>query len=541
MNDGGGVDPTYQHLVTDFIDETLPLAEAAGALVLELERAWSLPDLPVQVVAELRSRVHTVKGNAAMMGLTPLADAAHAIEDLVAVSLELSRPRPRRPVELMLAGTDLLVRMTRTAGDGLDAEAAGAFRRAAMDPLAAPEVRPHLPGRTSSSLASTSTVRVDFNRLDELLAAVGEAAIGHATILRILRTLRPHAGELPGWAELEPAALALARTLRIMRRGLLEVRLVPLSTLLARFPRHVRDLAHERGQPLALAITGAETPIDKGIVDRLGEPLMHLVRNAVAHGIEPAEERRRVGKPVEGQLRIAARLESGHVIIEVGDDGRGLDDAAIRAKARALGLGDGDASFDDARQLIFRSGLSTADGVTQLAGRGVGLDAVAAALRGLGGSIDVDSTPGRGCVFRLSVPVSLLLVRGLLCELGGESLLVPAAAVAEVVALDAATRRALARHQTLTWRGQPLGVLDGGALLGLGRTGGRSVCMVLSAGQRRRGFLVDRVVGHQEVVVQPLASPVGRPRHLAGATILGSGAVALILDAARVVGERACA
>jgi two-component system chemotaxis sensor kinase CheA len=498
---------SFRHLVQDFVDETLPLAEAAAREVLDLERAWAEPALPDAVLGPLRSHLHTVKGNAAMMGLDAVANVAHALEDVLAMCAELPAPRPARTVDILLRGADLLCGMVRAAARG-----------------GGPGVDEQAPLAVAAAGSAASTVRIDFGRLDELLAQVGEL---QSTAGALRAALGAHAGDVA----LETGLAALDRTGKALRRLLLEARLMPMSTLFARFPRYLRDLSRARGQALRLETVGGDVPIDKSVIDRLGEPLVHLVRNAVAHVLEPPDERRRLGKPVEGTITLGARLEGSQAVVWVADDGRGLDEARIAARARAIGLPVDGLAPAELRRLVFVPGFSTAERISDLAGRGVGLDAVGAALHALGGSVDVDSRPGAGCTFSLAVPVTLVLLRGLLCSLGGEPLVVPAAAVAEVVALGRD------RPTLLPWRGALVGVVSAAALLGDAAAAprGPAVALVLQAGARRRALVVDRVLTQLEVVVQPLPPPLGRLRWFSGATVLGMGAVALILDAARVV------
>jgi two-component system chemotaxis sensor kinase CheA len=270
--------------------------------------------------------------------------------------------------------------------------------------------------------------------------------------------------------------------------------------------------------------------------------MVHLVRNAVAHGIEPAAERLRAGKPVEATLRLSAQLVPGGALIGVADDGRGLDVERIVARAVALGWASPPASAEDAERLagevIWRAGFSTASEVSTLAGRGVGLDAVTTALHGMGGSIEVTSARGRGSQFLVRVPTSLALARGLLCHAGGQRFLVDLAAIRESVRVRAGALERVERQRLLPWRGGLITIADPGEPFGVGLESPTPSCLVLESGSRRRGLLVDRTFGQLEVVVQPLAPALGRPRFFSGATILAGGDVALVLDAARVVEER---
>jgi two-component system chemotaxis sensor kinase CheA len=307
-----------------------------------------------------------------------------------------------------------------------------------------------------------------------------------------------------------------------------------------RFPRLVRDLAHAAKKPVRLVTSGGATPLDKAILDRLGEPLIHLLTNAVVHGIESPEERARAGKPAEATLDLRATSESGRVIIRLTDDGRGLDDARILAKAEALGLEVRAAEPEQLRALIFLPGFSTVQEVSSLAGRGVGLDVVATAIRELGGTIEVSSRPGQGVSFTLSLPLTLAILRSLIVEVDRERYAVPLSHVTATVRTEPDTIHEINQKGVALWRGDLIHVADGGEMLGTGAApnGSRRFYVVLGTGARRRGILVDRLIGHQDIVVKSLDTTVGRPDVVSGTTILGDGRVACILDVVRILDQR---
>jgi len=320
----------------------------------------------------------------------------------------------------------------------------------------------------------------------------------------------------------------------------MQTRLLPIATVFGRFGRAVRDLARDEQKRVRLVTEGDETLLDKTILDRLGEPLVHLLSNAIVHGVEPEAERVAAGKPPEATVWLRATALADRVQITVTDDGRGLDRERILAKAQALGLDVPSTDRDAVHALIFVPGFSTADRVSQVAGRGVGLDAAAAAIHALGGGIEVASERGRGTTFRLSLPLTLAIVRSLIVEIDRERYAVPLSHVAETVRLEAGTLHEINRRGVAMWRGSAIHIADGGQLLGTGvtRTAPRNYFVVLFAGPRRRGLLVDRLMGHQDVVVKGLDPTLGRPDVVSGATILGDGRVACILDAAGIVALR---
>ena len=607
------MDQTFLALIQDFVDETAPLAEAVADAALELGKRWAQGEHAPQLFQRVRSDLHTLKGNSAMMGFSPIQAAAHALEDVCGAIKDEPGFRSLDTAQLLVDGAEALMAMISAAAKGdVDARlaeslmarvrehlaagpavvAAGASSSAggasslsgvvtlpampsgvmnvppmplpaapvvaaapppsALSNLAgAPPVTVPAPGPAVASAAgaalddargggdavvASDSIRVDFHRLDEMLELVGEAVITQGSLLQDARDLG-QASDLG--ARLEGHVVELGKTLRELKETLMKTRLLPVSLLFARFARYVQKLAHERGQPIRFVTSGGETPIDKTIIDRLSEPLMHIVRNAVAHGIEPPDERAAVGKPIEATISLLADYAGERVTISVADDGRGIDVQAVLAKARALGMEVGALSDEDARRLIFSPGFSTAKEVTQLSGRGVGLDAVAKVVQNLGGSVDVDSVTGRGTLFALDLPLTLAVVQGLVFEVDGERFAVAMTSVHETLRADAQLLRSVGRVGMLDLRGELTPVVDAGTLLGTTEHGGRrAYLIVVASGVRRRGLIVDRLLGFQEIVVKTLDDTLGRFQLISGATILGDGRVALILDPSGIVQQR---
>jgi two-component system, chemotaxis family, sensor kinase CheA len=535
----------FGDLMHDYIVECLPLAEQVADAFVELERQWSAGEPADDILASVKGRLHTVKGNSAMMGLRPMQDLAHALEDACALLSGAPARRDEEAAALLVAGAGLLVELVREASPETDPAAAEAFvgrvrgYLTASDPGTAPTPDRRRSDRRTVATQSEagSVVRVDFRRLDTLLEVLGEGLIQHSTLVDLYRRLLRRLGPCAELGELDQAVVSIEKTLKRLESTLMETRLLPVSTVLGRFPRMVRDIARTEGKKVRVAINGGETTLDKAVLDRLGEPLLHLMSNAVAHGIERPDERLRAGKSAEGLLQIEAASVSGRIVIRVSDDGRGLDEAAIRTKAEALGLDGKTTDPAELYSLIFVSGLSTAEEVSTLAGRGVGLDVVAGAIHGLGGTIDVASQPGRGTVFTLSLPVTLAIVRSLIVEVDHERYAVPLTHVAETVRTEPETIREINRQGVTQWRGDLIHVADGGRVLGTGGTNEspRRFYVVMTAGAKRRGLLVDRLVGHQDIVVKALDPSLGRPDVVSGTTILGDGRVACILDVVRIL------
>jgi len=541
----------FAELIHEYVAECLPLAERVSDAFLEIERAWHRGGRDAQAIAELKGTLHTLKGNSAMMGLAPMQRLAHLLEDLCARALADEGARGLELAGLLVEGSGLLVDLVRGAAEpgGAAAEAVGGFAGRASEYLAAHPAAPaaalRLDRRRSDRRAEgdAGTIRVDFRRLDTLLEIFGEAMIEQSALPEVHRRLAARVGASPELADLDRVVVALGSTMKRLESALMQTRLLPISTVFGRFNRLVRDLARGEQKQVRLETEGGEMLLDKSILDRLGEPLVHLVTNAVVHGIEREDERLRRGKPPEATVTLRASALADRAVVSISDDGRGLDAARILARAAALGmdLPEGDASA--AYAVIFAPGFSTADAVSQVAGRGVGLDAAASAIHALGGAIDVASEPGRGVTFTLTLPLTLAIVRSLIVEVDRERYAVPLSHVAETVRLEPGAVHEINRQGVVMWRGAAIHVADGGEILGSApeRVGGRKYCVVLSAGPRRRAVLVDRLVGHQDVVVKRLDATVGRPDVVSGATILGDGRVACILDAAGIVTQRAVA
>jgi two-component system chemotaxis sensor kinase CheA len=541
----------FGDLIQDYIVECLPLAEQVGDAFIEMERRWRDGDAGDDLLGPLKGRLHTVKGNSAMMRLAPMQAVAHALEDICALLVTDRRLRCEEVAGVLVQGSGLLIDLVRSAATGADSEAAAEFVERARSLVTRARPAPassdgagDSPDRRRNdrraSNASSSVVRVDFRRLDAMLEVLGEGMIEQEAVAELYRGLAGKVKASDELAELDRGLVALRKTLKRLEGLLMETRLLPISTVFGRFPRLVRDLAQSEKKPVRVVTAGGEIPLDKAVLDRIGEPLMHLLTNAVVHGIESPEERARAGKPAEATLDLRVTSESGRVVIRVSDDGRGLDDAKILAKAKALGLDSRATDPEQLRSLIFLPGFSTAEQVSSLAGRGVGLDVVANSIHELGGTIEVASREGKGVAFTLNLPLTLAILRSLIVEVDQERYAVPISHVAATVRAEADTIHEVNQKGVALWRGDLIHVSDAGALLGTGASpnGSRRFYIVISMGSRRRGILVDRLIGHQDIVVKSLDPTLGRPEVVSGTTILGDGKVACILDAVRILEQR---
>ena len=382
------------------------------------------------------------------------------------------------------------------------------------------------------SARSSPRIRVDAGQLDDLVGFAGELAV----LSDNLQTLRDVEGVGPWIATLE----ALDRVSRLIRDTTLELRMVPVEELFSRFPRVVRDLADRHSKEIELRILGQDTRLDRTIVERLSDPMIHLIRNAVDHGMETPSERLANGKSRSGRITLSAGHEGDRVALRIEDDGRGLNREAIVKKGIAKGLVPVGTSADDPRidTLIFEPGFSTRDAVSELSGRGVGLDVVRDAVRGLRGSLAVESTPGKGTAFIFRLPLTLALIDGLLVETAGARYVVPLAQVEECVALNGAAPALSKGRPCVAVRGELVPMVPLRKLFqARGAEPARQELLLTRHAGQRVGVAVDRLLGRVQAVIQSLGEGLGGLNRFSGATILGDGTVSLILDLAALVAE----
>jgi two-component system chemotaxis sensor kinase CheA len=329
------------------------------------------------------------------------------------------------------------------------------------------------------------------------------------------------------------------RLVSSMQGEVLASRMTPVGEVFERFPRLVRDLSRDLGKQIRFDTEGDEIELDRSILDEIGEPLVHLIRNAADHGLESAAERTAAGKPAEGRILISAARERNTVAIRVTDDGRGIDRDKVLAKARREGLApETDTLTDDLLvRVLARPGFSTAQQVSGVSGRGVGVDVAMSRVRALGGTLELRSELGRGTTFLIRVPLTLAIVRALLTEAGGERYAVPLAYVAETVDFDRSMVTALRDREALVIRDRVIPTVHLRDLIAAraGSSSNRRPTVILEVGERRAALVVDALVGQQDIVVEPFDAPRGLPSFVGGATILADGAPALILDAAALL------
>jgi two-component system chemotaxis sensor kinase CheA len=512
-----------------FLSDSRDHLQRSNELLLEWERdpGSSTP------LAELFRVFHSIKGSASALGLAAIAELAHAAEQILAALR----------AGTLLASSEILDALLRTV-DGLSDGVEAVARQepplpdhallATLHELAPPELehtgelpsgerrqqeRPRVagvPGRTVGR-----QVRVELQRLDFLLNDVGELVVARNRLASI--------ADREIGSELERVSGRIGALVSRLQTGVLRARMAPMGEVSDRFPRLVRDLARGLGKEIRLELQGSAIELDRSVLDGLGDPLTHLIRNAADHGIETPAERVAAGKSREGLIRLRVERARDGVIVTLADDGRGIDRAGVRRQAMERGLLDAEAPMPDAAgllRLLAHPGFTTRSEVTEVSGRGVGIDAVLARVRTLGGRLELKTVPGRGTTFLLHLPVTRAIVRALLVGVGAERYAIPFALLAE------AAVHAVAEGE-VSLRGESLITADLRSLVGLGNgTHPRRPAVVLEIGGRRTALVVDALLGQHDVVVEQFAAPAGLPPWVGGMTILPDGAPALLLDPA---------
>jgi two-component system chemotaxis sensor kinase CheA len=383
-------------------------------------------------------------------------------------------------------------------------------------------------------LAPSNVVRVDLARLDELMRFIGEVVTSRSRLDDSLRELKRSVPPAE-WRALQETSMAMARQLRDLRDGVMRVRMVQVGEIFERMKFVVRDLARESGKQIKLELLGQETEIDKFLVERMMDPLLHLVRNAVSHGMETVAERVAQGKPPEGKITLRAATVGDSVLIEIADDGRGIDTERVAERARARGLIAGDAVVDEALllKLICAPGFSTRDEADRASGRGVGMDVVSDTVEELGGTLTLTTEPTRGTRFSIELPLTLAIADALIASVGGQRFAFPQTVVREVIEVESAAVRILENNEIVNYRGGVLPLLRLSRLFGLAETTARAFhVFVIGVGANAVGLAVARAIGQREIVVRGMNDPLVKVAGVAGATDLGDGRVVLILDVA---------
>lgn len=505
--------------------------------------------------------VHTVKGGASALGVDSLGAFAHRLENLLSLLRAGDLPVTPVRITLLLQAVDAMRGMMEVVGRGqvhalrqadqllldrLDADRPEDVEEAVpLPPTPGAPVAPEAAGNSAGSVAGTPaarvpSLRVRMDRLDALLTLTGEIAVARSALAQRVQGAAAAADVRGSVEELE-------RLLSELQAHVLQLRLVPIGPVFRQHLRTVRDIAAPHGKLIDLRLEGEEVELDAAAVELLRDPLTHMVRNAVDHGVEHVATRHAAGKSPAGTVTLRARHEHGAVIIDVADDGGGIDRAKVLAQGRARGIiaPDGGSDADLVRCMV-TPGFSTADHVTELSGRGVGMDVVRRNVEALRGSLSFTTTPGHGTTFSLRIPLTLAILQGLAVEVGSQRYVVPLDAVTECIDVPPGVRTNPDGSGLMDVRGAPLPFLRLRDLFGASSPSGtparRENLVAVRVAGESGGLVVDRVLGELESIIRPLGRLFDRVRGFSGSTILGDGRVALVLDvAALLVDARAAA
>ncbi|MFD7525451.1 chemotaxis protein CheA [Paenibacillus chitinolyticus] len=434
------------------------------------------------------------------------------------------------------AGESAAPAATGTAGP---AGAAGA----APPHAAAPASRPSAEDASAPAKAKSPTIRVSVERLEHLMNLVGELVIDQTRIHQVERTQRRRFAD-ETVDELGHIADHLSRIIGDLQESVMKTRMLPIEQLFNRFPRMIRDLSRMLGKEIELVLEGKDTELDRTLIEEIADPLIHLIRNAVDHGIEKPEVRTLSGKNAGGVLTIRAAHEDNQVVIYVQDDGAGIDPARMIRSALEKGVitqeEAGQLSEREAVELIFRPGFSTASTVSDVSGRGVGMDIVRSHIEKLNGLIDIETRLGQGTCFKIKLPLTLAIIVGLQVKLGGRTFIVPMSNIAEIVRVNPDEIRSIQGQSVIVLRNQVIPVARLHDYLQIpykANTGSHIPLVIVGSAEKRLALAVDELIGNQEIVIKSLGPYIGKVEGIAGATILGDGNVALILEIASIIGR----
>jgi two-component system, chemotaxis family, sensor kinase CheA len=552
-------------LLAVFRDQSLQILEEMGADLLALEASNADAD----AMMRLRRGAHTIKGDSACVGLDQIAQLAHRVEDVFDAVLCGEIKFDRRSVDVILKAldaikgaledteicdieadsTNALIAELAAIQERTESEKPGESGKEETNPLSL-ATEPSVPAEVEApGKQRRGFVRVEASKIDTLLNLAGEMVIARSVMSQLGSEIES-AMELTDMVDrFSGASNQMGKLIAELQKSVLKMRMVTIDHVFRRFARPMRELASELGKEVSLQITGGETELDRALVDIVSEPLLHLLRNAVDHGLETKEERQRAGKPPTGRISMRAYHEGNQVVVEVSDDGRGIDPVVIKAKAVEAGRltkEEADKLADeDAIELIFLQGLSTATEVTQLSGRGIGAAAVKAAIDQMRGSVAVKSEVGIGTCFILRMPLTLAIIKALLFTASGQLFALPLLAVSEIARAETSEIVFLDGVENYRLRDRFISLVRPGLALSYDRRRGgigvslrsearRFFVIVLSTGDKRYGVVADELIGEQELVIKPLDAHWVQNEALAGASVLGDGRVVLIMDAEMV-------
>jgi two-component system chemotaxis sensor kinase CheA len=518
-------------LINDFIAETRDMAQAlSGAIV-----AWEASPDDRARLDEIFRFVHTVKGNSGFFDLPRLQQLSHAAEGALAEVREGKRPADRTLVNAVLAVIDRIGELVQAmeTGESVGSEDDEQLIAALSSEGAVPALQPEAPvAAESDSKKAVRSIRLSVDLLDRMMSGVSDAVLARNELARRLR-------DLPRDVAIEAAFERVSQCIAEIRDAITRTRMQRIDNLFAGLPRLVRDLSADLGKQVRLQADGGDVEMDREMIEMIRDPLTHIVRNAIDHGIEAPDAREEAGKPRHGALRVSARQAGNQIIIEVADDGRGIDGDALVRKARAVGLLTAEQadklSPSQKQALVFSPGLSTAGEVTAISGRGVGMDVVRANIERIGGVVDIDSRLGNGVKLAIRVPLTLTIIPALTVSAGGQVFAIPRSAIDEILRIGSEAVRLdmVGEAHVATIRGRRMPMVALCDLLGVAPVAGdteRRIILIKPAGGDTYALSVAAVHDHEELVVKPAAPAVMAAGLYAGTTLADDGRPILLLD-----------
>lgn len=557
-----------QDLVQDFIMESEELVDSLDQDLVELEHRKNDLDL----LNKIFRAAHTIKGASSFLGFDKMSTLTHHAEEILnrlrkgemsvnAIIMDVLLEFVDLTKQILTDikdGTDTvhidpIVNKLKLANEGVMPETVSAPKAKPSAPAAATKNVPAKTGKgpvnkqnadvtqiKRAAMSIEQTIRVDVSRLDSLMNLVGELVLSRNRIGQISSDMeKKFEGEFLIEQLLETTSqIGLITT--ELQLAVMKTRMVPIGKVFNKFPRMVRDLCREKGKEMDLIITGEETELDKSVVEEIGDPLIHMIRNAVDHGVEGPEERIAAGKNKKGEIHLSAYHEGNHIVIEIRDDGKGMDAEKLKRKAVEKGVITPEEAknldAEGAYNLIFKPGFSTAEKITNISGRGVGMDVVKTNIEKLNGIINIESELGSGTRFRLKLPLTLAIIQALLVDISGEIFAIPLVSVIETVRIKEKEIHNFEGREVLKLRDSVLSLIRLDEIFELESTQDNEIyVVVVGLAEKRLGFIVNKLIGQEEVVIKSLGEYLGGNAGIAGATIMGDGRVRLIIDVAGVI------
>lgn len=583
-------DPEMKEIFDSFLVETKEILEQLDLDLVELERQPG----NLELLNKIFRAFHTVKGTSGFLGLTRFSNLTHRAEDVLNKLRKGEMILNEKIMEGILRAYDdlkeLMIVVETQLNEDYDIDGTVNYLQEILDSYVPPSTQPKPEDtvpvieaeqqvqvsvldeedeeerkeaevkkeessaqverkvktestNTEHSKVSDNTIRVDVGRLDDLLNLVSELVLGRNRLSQVYHEAQQQYEGTKLVRDLSEASRQIDLMTTELQLAVMKTRMIKIGKVFNKFPRLVRDLSKETKKEIELEIRGEETELDKTLIEEINDPLVHLVRNSIDHGIEPPQKRKEAGKPAIGKIILSAEHEGNNIIISIQDDGAGIDTEKIKSKAVNKGLitqeKANELSKTEAYNLLFLPGFSTAEKVTNISGRGVGLDVVKTNVTKLRGLINIESEPGKGTLFQIKLPLTLAIIQGLLVKIQEEMLVIPLASVYEVVKLNKNQIYTIKGKEAIRLRDEVLPLFDIGALLYKFAPNGHDTnfqhIVIVGVAEKKFGIKVDSLVGQNEVVIKSLGSYLGSVRGIAGSTIMGDGKVVMILDLAEIV------